>query len=115
MSQYILLTSDCELPEIDLTNKQNITVEEAKIKGISSPDWCTWDELDPNCEILHFENEDDINNLCIYENYDFIDELRLYTENKYIYMIDCLTDKKRAEQLFDYICSINLLNEICIY
>ena len=60
MSKYIFIASDFEIPEVDLTNEQIITPIEAKLKGIKPPCFCSWDELDPNSEILYFESEDDI-------------------------------------------------------
>ena len=74
MSKYIFIASDFEIPEVDLTNEQIITPIEAKLKGIKPPNFCSWDELDPNSEISYFESEDDMGNLCIHkENYIFDD------------------------------------------
>ena len=65
MSKYIFITSNFELQEVDMTNSKTITALEAKSKGIRPPNWCTWEEIDTDLEILYYENEDDINNIHI--------------------------------------------------
>ena len=115
MSQYIFITSPMKLPELDLTNEKIITPAQAKEKNIKPPSWTTWDELGPNCEISYFENEDDINNLSIRRVFDFLEDLRQYTNNEFIYMITCSSDEKRAGQLLDYILNLHMKNNISIY
>ena len=98
MSKYIFIASDFEIPEVDLTNEQIITPIEAKLKGIKPPNFCSWDELDPNSEISYFESEDDMGNLCIRkENYIF-DDVYFYTDKEFIYEVSCSIDNKRAKQ-----------------
>lgn len=115
MSQYTFITSPINLPEVDLTNEKIITPVQAKEKNIKPPSWTTWDELDPNCEISYFENEDDINNLCIRRDFDFLEDLKQYTNNEFIYIITCSCDEKRANQLLNYISNIHIKNNISIY
>ena len=115
MSKYIFITADVEIPEIDLTNEQIITPKEANLKGIKPPNWCTWDDLDPSSDILYIENEDDLGNLCIRKNFDFIEEINFYTNKKFTYIISCTCDKKRAKQLLKYLQDINITSQIEIY
>ncbi|RDY27079.1 hypothetical protein CHL78_010680 [Romboutsia weinsteinii] len=103
MSKYIFITSNCELPEADLTNEKIITVNEAKSLGIRPPNWCSWEELGEDIEISYCENEDDSGNLLIHREYGWDEELSCCKDNKYTYMVRCSCDKKRAKQLLDYI------------
>lgn len=85
MSKYIFIASDFEIPEVDLTNEQIITPIEAKLKGIKPPCFCSWDELDPNSEILYFESEDDMYNLCVRKEENILDDVRfIQIKNLYI-------------------------------
>nr|WP_317331359.1 hypothetical protein [uncultured Romboutsia sp.] len=115
MSKYIFIASDFEIPEVDLTNEQIITPIEAKLKGINPPCFCSWDELDPNSEIIYFESEDDMGNLCIRKEDDILDNVRFYTDKKFIYQVSCSFDNKRAKQLLDYIKGIKLIEPIELY
>ncbi|WP_276704040.1 hypothetical protein [Romboutsia ilealis] len=115
MSKYIFIASDFKIPEVDLTNEQIITPIEAKLKGIKPPCFCSWDELDPNSEILYFKNEDDMANLCIRKKDDILDDVRFYTDKEFIYQVSCSFDKKRAKQLLDYIKDIKLIGPIELY
>ena len=108
MSKYIFIASDFEIPEVDLTNEQIITPIEAKLKGIKPPCFCSWDELDPNSEILYFESEDDMYNLCVRKEENILDDVRFYTDKEFIYQVSCSLDNKRAKQLLDYIKDIQL-------
>ncbi len=114
MSKYIFITSNFELQEVDMTNSKTITALEAKSKGIRPPNWCTWEEIDTDLEILYYENEDDINNIHIYRDYGWEDELTCCKYKKYIYNVMCSNDKKRAEQILNYIREINLKGSIYI-
>ena len=111
MSKYIFIASDFEIPEVDLTNEQIITPIEAKLKGIKPPCFCSWDELDPNSEILYFESEDDMYNLCVRKEENILDDVRFYTDKEFIYQVSCSLDNKRAKQLLDYIKDIKLINK----
>lgn len=115
MSKYIFIASDFKIPEVDLKNEQIITPIEAKLKGIKPPCFCSWDELDPNSEILYFKNEDDMANLCIRKKDDILDDVRFYTDKEFIYQVSCSFDKKRAKQLLDYIKDIKLIGPIELY
>ena len=115
MSKYIFIASDFKIPEVDLTNEQIITPIEAKLKGIKPPNFCSWDELDPNSEISYFESEDDMGNLCIRkENYIF-DDVYFYTDKEFIYEVSCSIDNKRATQILDYIKDIKVISPIELY
>jgi len=115
MSKYIFIASDFEIPEVDLTNEQIITPIEAKLKGIKLPCFCSWDELDPNSEILYFESEDDMYNLCVRKEENILDDVRFYTDKEFIYQVSCSLDNKRAKQLLDYIKDIKLIKPIELY
>ena len=115
MSKYIFIASDFEIPEVDLTNEQIITPIEAKLKGIKPPCFCSWDELDPNSEILYFESEDDMYNLCVRKEENILDDVRFYTDKEFIYQVLCSLDNKRAKQLLDYIKDIKLIKSIELY
>lgn len=115
MSKYIFIASDFEIPEVDLTNEQIITPIEAKLKGMKPPCFSSWDELDPNSEILYFESEDDMANLCIRKEDDILDNVRFYTDKEFIYQVSCSLDNKRAKQLLDYIKDIKLIKPIELY
>lgn len=115
MSKYIFIALDFEIPEVDLTNEQIITPIEAKLKGMKPLVFCSWDDLDPNSEILYFESEDDMSNLCIRKEDDILDNVRFYTDKEFIYQVFCSFDNKRAKQLLDYIKDIKLIKPIELY
>lgn len=115
MSKYIFIASDFELPEANLTNEQIITPVEAKLRGIKPPGFLSWDEVDPNSEILYFESEEDMNNLCVRKEKEPLDDALFYSDKKYIYEVTLGLDNKRAKQLLDYIKGINLEKPIEIY
>lgn len=115
MSKYIFIASDFELPEVNLTNEQIITPVEAKLRGIKPPGFLSWDEVDPNSEILYFESEEDMNNLCVRKEKEPLDDALFYSDKKYIYEVTLGLDNKRAKQLLDYIKGINLEKPIEIY
>lgn len=113
MSKYIFITSNFELQEVDMTNSRIITLTEAKSRGIRPPDWCTWEEMGID-EILYYENEDDANNIHIHRDYGWEDELTCCKDKEYIYNVMCSSDKKRAEQILNYIREINLKDSVYI-
>lgn len=115
MSKYIFIASDFELPEVNLTNEQIITPIEAKLRGIKPPCFLSWDEIDPNSEILYFESEEDMDNLCVRKEKEPLDDALFYSDKKYIYEVNLGLDNKRARQLLDYIKGINLVKPIEIY
>ena len=115
MSKYIFIASDFELPEVNLTNEQIITPIEAKLRGIKPPCFLSWDEIDQNSEILYFESEEDMDNLCVRKEKEPLDDALFYSDKKYIYEVTLGLDNKRARQLLDYIKGINLVKPIEIY
>lgn len=115
MSQYIFISSNFELPEINLVPSLTLTPIQAKSKGVKLPNWCSWNDLSPDTEIIYCEYDDNFGNIIINRNDDFKDELMFYTSSKYIYLVSCSYDKKRASQLLNYILNLDLLDNICIY
>ena len=100
MSKYIFIASDFEIPEVDLTNEQIITPIEAKLKGIKPPRFCSWDELDPNSEILYFESEDDMYNLCVCKEENILDDVVCDYEDKI---------RKKCKTTYGYFLTIRSL------
>lgn len=103
MSFYSFIASDKKLPSIDNTSSKIITVKEAKKLGIKAHELMPWEDMDPTDEVLIFEKESDLDELVIREDRGYEDNVRWYTDKKFIYSLEFRYSNKRGLQLLDYL------------
>ena len=103
MSHYTFIASDYELPEVSNPNVETITVREAINRGIEPHELIPWEEMNPDDQVLVFENEEDLYELEIRKEDELYDDVGWYTEKPYIYAVEFNYTEKRANELLEYL------------
>lgn len=103
MSQYTFIAADYELPEISNSKVEMITVKEAMERGVEAHELVPWEELDPTEEVMYFKEEDDLNELEIYQETDRFDDIDWKTAKPFIYVVDFVYTEQRGQELIDYL------------
>lgn len=101
MSFCSFIATNYEMPEVDKTKAKYITVKEAIELEIKPHESVSWEKMDPNAQILFFENEDDLNELVIKK--DAYYDVSGYTSYSYIYEVNFIYSELRTKQLLEYL------------
>ncbi|MED4402088.1 magnesium transporter [Metabacillus fastidiosus] len=101
MSFCSFIATNYEMPEVDKTKAKYITVKEAIELKIKPHELVPWEKMDPNAQILFFENEDDLNELVIKK--DAYYDVSGYTSYPFIYEVNFIYSELRAKQLLEYL------------
>lgn len=101
MSFCSFIATNDEMPEVDQTKAKYMTVKEAVDLGIEPHELVPWEKMDPNAQILFFENEEDLKGLVIKK--DTYYDVSGYTSHPFIYEVNFGYSELRANQLLEYI------------
>lgn len=103
MSQYSFIAADYELVELDNTNAKIITVREAIELGIKEHELIAWKEMDPDDEVLIFDNEEDLGELIVRKEEDLYEDICWYTSKSHIYVVEFNYTEDRGKDLLVYL------------
>ncbi|HAX74060.1 MAG TPA: hypothetical protein DCY20_11095 [Firmicutes bacterium] len=98
MSHLLFIAAPYPLPTLDLSHPVFMSALEAKIRGLIPPEF----EIDPNDVIEIYEQEDDLDELQIYDSLEE-DNLTYYIQAPHYYEINYRYTDRRAQQLIDYL------------
>ena len=108
MSKFYYMASDFELPEVDYTGIEKISLKEISRLNLplQFPNWLPQDEingLDEDLEVLYATDESDWDALCISRCDTLPYEVDPYIKRDYIYNLSGNMDGKALMQLITYL------------
>lgn len=103
MSTFCFIATDKELPEVDYTNRQIITLREAIAQGSIKEDIGGYKFKNLDAPMVSYESYDDFHALQIYPWNGYMHEIEYYTDKPYIYEVIFRASEKNIQHLIAYL------------